>query len=120
MTHIHPTDNGCGYNMIIMTCNGIDDKHLANVTKEMQTLGAPSIRAIYDGEMYYALEGSHRLLAAKNLGLIPNIIEVDYNDDIITLQVDGKDTGVVASEYIDRLLLVGERDDRHIIYFEAV
>jgi hypothetical protein len=60
----------------IVAPNKIDPKHLEQVKKEMQELGPPVIRAYYDGEKYIALEGSHRLRAAKDLGITPEIQEV--------------------------------------------
>ena len=59
-----------------------NEEHLEAVKAEMAKLGAPVIRAIYDdcNDIYIALEGSHRIRAAKALGLTPIIDEVDYND----------------------------------------
>ena len=61
-----------------------DDEHLAEVIEEMRTLGAPKIHAVwmecYDG--YQALEGCHRIRAAHALGLTPEIVEVEYSDDM--------------------------------------
>lgn len=45
--------------------------HLRDVIEDMRELGAPTIRCVdWRGE-YYALEGSHRLRAAFELGLEP-------------------------------------------------
>ncbi len=41
---------------------------LAKVIDQMTRLGSPKIRAWWDGEKWIALEGSHRLAAAKALG----------------------------------------------------
>lgn len=60
----------------IMAPNKTNPMHLEKVIGEMKTLGAPEIRAYWDGEKYIALEGSHRLAAAEALGMTPTINEV--------------------------------------------
>lgn len=100
--------------MTIVTNNKVNKDHLKMVKSEMNTLGAPSVRAIYDGEIYFALEGSHRLMAAHELGLTPIIDEIEYSDETIRLQIDGFDEEVVISEYADRLFA---NNDNHIINF---
>ena len=66
-------------------------KHLAIVKIAMGTLGAPTIRAVEVGDMLFAIEGTHRLAAAKELGILP-VGEV-VEDDIITgLDIDDQDT----------------------------
>lgn len=61
-----------------------DAARLEAVKVEMLTLGAPVIHAVWMGcyDMYAALEGCHRIRAAKALGLEPTIEEVDYSDDM--------------------------------------
>jgi hypothetical protein len=56
--------------------NATSAQHLKAVMQEMQTKGAPEIRAYWDGEKYVALEGSHRLAAASKLGMTPKIVEM--------------------------------------------
>jgi hypothetical protein len=74
------------------------DSHLKDVIKEMEKLGAPTIRAyalpralvrdlyrrLGPGDVYQAIEGSHRIRAAKELGLTPKIEVLDeltpFND----------------------------------------
>ena len=58
------------------------EEHLAEVRGAMATLGAPTIRAIWmDGyDMWAALEGCHRIRAAEQLGLVPVIEPIDYDD----------------------------------------
>jgi len=84
--------------MIIITPNKINQAHLKAVKAEMLTLGAPAIRAIGNGEIYWAIEGSHRLVAAYELGLEPEIEEVEYSNEMITIQWDGAAEEFVASE----------------------
>jgi hypothetical protein len=52
--------------------------HLGDVVAEMRLTGAPTIRvmALADG-FYAALEGSHRLAAARYLGLGPKLIQLE-------------------------------------------
>ena len=59
-----------------------DQEHLNEVKKQMLTLGAPKIKAVWMEcyNMYAALEGCHRIRAAKELGLTPEIIELDYDE----------------------------------------
>jgi hypothetical protein len=96
--------------MYIVTCNSVDPIHLAKVQEEMLTLGAPRVRAVYDGEVYWAVEGTHRLAAAHALGLLPEIEVIEYNDDVISVQVDGYDEDVVVSEWAD--MLMANRDNK--------
>jgi hypothetical protein len=68
---------------IALVHNHYDEGHLAEVIEEMKTLGAPTIKAVWM-EVYNhwaALEGCHRIRAAKALGLTPEIDEVEYSDD---------------------------------------
>jgi len=61
-----------------------DPAHLAEVKRQMLTLGAPAIHAVWMEcyGHYQALEGCHRLRAAAELGLEPEIIEVEYSDEL--------------------------------------
>ncbi len=48
--------------------------HLEHVIAEMRVRGAPRLRAYFDGEVWHASEGTHRLRAAKFLGLAPVMV----------------------------------------------
>lgn len=65
---------------MIYLINKTDPKHLALVKAEMATLGAPTIRAFDAGDHWVALEGSHRITAAVDLGLPVIIEELDFED----------------------------------------
>lgn len=52
--------------------------HLEHVIIEMRRRGAPVIRAFFDGEIWHAKEGTHRLRAAKILGLTPVLVPVPW------------------------------------------
>ena len=70
-------------------------EHLESVKKEMEVMGAPEIRAIWS-EMYglwMAVEGCHRIRAAKELGLEPVIIDIS-DDETTMIQYDGDDIEV--------------------------
>jgi hypothetical protein len=58
--------------------------HLAEVIAEMRALGAPTIRVVDCGDHYMALEGSHRLAAAAELGLTPELV-VSEQDDVLDI-----------------------------------
>jgi hypothetical protein len=72
-----PTKLGNQAGVFLVSPNKVDPKKLAVVKSEMERLGPPTIRAYWDGEKYIALEGSHRAAAAKELGMTPNIKEVN-------------------------------------------
>jgi hypothetical protein len=57
-------------------------KRLAAVVDEMVRLGPPTIRAVRDGDVYFAIEGSHRIAAADRLGMTPIIEEVAMTDRV--------------------------------------
>jgi hypothetical protein len=57
---------------------------LAQVVTEMRALGAPTIEVVDCGDHYQALEGSHRLAAAAELGLTPKFM-VHAQDEIIDI-----------------------------------
>jgi len=63
----------------IITINKPLENHLHTVIEQMIELGAPTIRVVFDGQNYFALEGSHRVAAAEILGLTPEleIMELD-------------------------------------------
>lgn len=54
--------------------------HLQHVVREMRRRGPPHIRAYLDAETgtWFALEGTHRLRAAKHLSLVPVMLAVPW------------------------------------------
>lgn len=60
-----------------------DNKHLNSVKEKMKVLGAPTVRAVFDGEVYGAVEGCHRIRAAKDLGLTPIIEEIQEGESAV-------------------------------------
>lgn len=86
----------------IIIPNATRPDHLADVIAAMREMGAPRVHAVWAGEMWVALEGSHRIAAAAALGLTPEIIPVEYGntyvDDIDPDHVDGW----TVEEFVDR------------------
>jgi hypothetical protein len=87
----------------------------AAVKAEMETLGAPIIRAYrVEGDLYYAVEGCHRLRAAAELGLVPEIDEIEP-DKPITIQWDGEDVEMAWDEVVD-VVLAHSPDDEYLSF----
>lgn len=77
--------------MDILIPNRITQSRYECVRERMKELGAPVIQCVeISADFYYALEGSHRITAAKELGLVPTIVIVDTlgfddeDDDTLT------------------------------------
>lgn len=72
-----------------------DKDHLEAVKTQMAQIGAPLIHAVWMEcyGHYAALEGCHRVRAAKELGLEPIIIDVEYSDSMASAvpRHDGED-----------------------------
>ena len=73
--------------------------HLDEVKNEMSILGAPTIKAVWmeQYDMYVAIEGCHRIRAAKELGLTPVIDEIEYSEEL----VDGMDGEWTVADICD-------------------
>ena len=61
-----------------------DPDKLQRVIAEMRILGTPKIHAVWEECFghWQALEGCHRIRAAAELGLTPEIVEVEYSEDM--------------------------------------
>ena len=55
---------------------------LRKVSDRMTSMGPPTIHAYWAKNHWIALEGSHRLVAAKALGLVPRICSVGSDETI--------------------------------------
>ena len=82
-----------------------DAERMASITDDMRRLGAPTIRVVADGDRYIALEGSHRLAAAKALDITVTIRVMDMDDDIIDHDMDDVHSNKVSD--IDNYLTDG-------------
>lgn len=65
--------------MRVIPPNKTDAKHVAEVVAEMRTKGAPAIHAVWHEGYgaWVAIEGSHRIAAAVELGLTPEMMPVE-------------------------------------------
>lgn len=93
---------------IILPHDHYDVEHLETVKAEMQDLGAPTIKAVWM-ECYgawVALEGCHRIRAAAELGLMPEIDEIEWSDTI-------KTDDVVPGSFADTWTIEQICDDAH-------
>jgi hypothetical protein len=66
----------------LYTIHGIDEAKLQSVADEMRMLGAPTVRVVDCGDFFMALEATHRLAAAAQLGVVP-VLQVLGQDDLV-------------------------------------
>lgn len=81
---------------------------LAQVIEEMRALGAPTIRVVDCGDYYMALEGSHRLAAAAELGLSPALTIYEQGDILDVTQHDWYDSANWGGESYSAGEVAGE------------
>lgn len=74
---------------------------LGRVRADMLKMGAPTIRAIEDGGRLVAIEGTHRLAVAADLGLTPRIVVLG-DDDVVPADND-LDDGAFRGQPISAL-----------------
>lgn len=55
--------------MRLITIHPTNNAQLANVVAQMEALGSPTIRAVACNGFYFAIEGTHRIEAARMLAL---------------------------------------------------
>jgi hypothetical protein len=69
--------------MNIIKLNHTDKCRTETVKSEMKKLGPPTVKAVcIEGDLWVALEGSHRIQAAVELGGTILIDEVEYDEDV--------------------------------------
>ena len=98
---------------IILAHDHCDPDHLVAVRDEMERLGAPVIKAVWMDcwGAWCALEGCHRLRAALDMGLMPKIEEVPYDDTttVLDLGLDFQDEfrvcAIVEGGYARQMLV---------------
>lgn len=73
-------------NTTVWALHKFDEARLAEVMAEMERLGAPTIRAVDVAGYLMAIEGTHRLEAARRLGLTP-VVEVVAGADADNAEV---------------------------------
>lgn len=76
----------------VYTIHSTNPAKLAAVKAEMATLGTPVIRAVNCGEYLMALEGSHRVAAAYELGIEPEFIVIEQGDELNITEFDWFDS----------------------------
>jgi len=99
---------------IVLYHNHYNSEHLQNVKEEMRRLGAHTINCWYDesNDIWFAVEGCHRLRAAYALGITPIINDIS-NDDTLTYEVDGNTITIdIDPDFFDDLY---DRNYRNII-----
>lgn len=81
-----------------------NQEHLDEVKAEMETLGAPTIKAIWSEcyGLWLAIEGCHRIRAAKELGLTVTIEDVS-EDETALVQVDGEEIEMAIADLTQEL-----------------
>jgi hypothetical protein len=89
--------------MTVFAPNKIDEKKLAPIIDYMTKNGTPEIRAVFNGEAYQAIEGSHRLEAAKRLGLTPKITEVPWRSFVTNHDLPELPNKTSAARIVDYL-----------------
>jgi len=77
---------------MIYTIHAPEANKLSAVKTEMQRLGAPIIRVVNCGDYYMALEGSHRIAAAHDLGIEPELVVYDQDDSLEISSFDWYDS----------------------------
>jgi len=84
---------------IVLYHNHYNKEHLEHVKKIMLKRGTPVIRCFYDNinGIWFAVEGCHRLRAAKALNLTPIVKDIT-NQKTLTYQHDGDNIKVKLSE----------------------
>lgn len=80
---------------------------LAEVMEQMQQMGSPVIRALWIGDAWLAIEGSHRVAAAQELGVPVEIIELDPDDVINDHDLEDCPESATAQELADYIGIGG-------------
>jgi len=80
------------------------EEHLEEVIEQMETLGAPTIKAIWSDlyGMWLAVEGCHRIRAAVELGEEVEIEDISSKKSI-NIEEDGKLVTRKVSELLEEL-----------------
>lgn len=77
--------------MILHALHTTDSEHLEAVKQQMAKLGQPTIRVVNCGDYFKAIEGTHRLQAAADLGVAINFIVLEQDDLINSTTLDWQD-----------------------------
>jgi hypothetical protein len=93
------------------------ESHLERIKEEMRKLGPPDIKAVWFAEhgIWAALEGCHRIRAAKALGLTPRMVEIPYSTSVTTDDIDVEFKGCWPISYIVDCAELGSEE--HFVEF---
>lgn len=83
--------------MTIVTINEVDEQHMIGIMNYAAKIGSVKIKVYDSGDMIYALEGSHRVEAAKRLSLPLILIPMEWEDEMET-DYDGEVRTASVSE----------------------
>jgi hypothetical protein len=88
--------------MEITLLHQTDEEHLNQVKMEMHQLGPPKIKAVWEAgwETWVALEGTHRITAAVDLGLPVIIDEVEYSQEA-WIGSEEEETDLTIADIVD-------------------
>ena len=89
----------------IIKIHGIDENKLSKTKALMAKLGSPTIKACYAHtySMWVALEGTHRVTAAEELGIKVIIEPVEYSEETL-ISIGITDAGyddITVADYVD-------------------
>ena len=85
-------------NKPVYAIHSAEAEKLEAVKSEMTKLGSPAIQVVDCGDYYMALEGSHRLAAAHELGIRPELTIHAQDDEIDLTQFDWFDASNWAAD----------------------
>ncbi|WP_434782376.1 hypothetical protein [Ferrovum myxofaciens] len=74
--------------MIIFTIHPPSSSHLLHVIEEMKRLGPPKIKVVDCTDYLIAIEGTHRIEAARILGLAPELEILSQDDEVVVSDMD--------------------------------
>lgn len=86
--------------------------HLEHVIAEMHRRGAPVLRAHFDGEAWFAREGTHRLRAALLLGFVPVLVPVPWPRTLAALE-RARFAAMRHSHLFDRIEICSDVSSSH-------
>jgi hypothetical protein len=66
---------------VILRNSARSQEWLDEVVAEMRILGIPTVKYVTHQGRHFALYGSHRLMAAKILGIVPRLVELPYDHE---------------------------------------
>jgi hypothetical protein len=75
----------------LYTIHEHNDEKLQSVIEEMRTLGSATVRVVDCGDFLMALEGCHRIAAAKETGIPLDLIILEQDDVVNSNTLDWQD-----------------------------